>query len=204
VNGVTLDAVGAGSTASGTFSMGMTDVVKIECFSILGSTVTTNQMSGSFALTSGGQCAQIPGDGMLFGYPSYAVWGYGGALGFNSAGNDLYGLSSSAVTSLGLRDNFKNYAFVMSNYVFGGSMSANKIYVNGVSQTLGTVLGSPINTNLAFNTVFRINGWPYGPTAAYASYGMNSNMASFLAYNRELTSAEIMQNYNATKGRYNL
>lgn len=202
MNGTTLDAVPAGSTSSGTFSMSMTDVVKIQCFSILGSTVTANQMSGSFALTGGGQCSQIPGDGMLFGYPNYAVWGYSGALGFNTAANDLYGLSSSAVTSLGLRDNFKNYAFVMSAYSFGGSMSANKIYINGVSQTLGTILGSPINTNMEFNTTFRINGWSSGPTIAYASYGMNSNMALFLAYNRELTNAEILQNYNATKGRF--
>jgi hypothetical protein len=196
-NGALLDAVSAGNTSSGTFSFNYGDVVKIECYSLASTSVSTNQMSGSFARTGGAQCSQIPGDGMLFGYPSYAVWGYSGYIGFNTAGNDLYGISP---TPAGLRDNYRNYAFVMARYP--DAISNNKIYINGIRQTLSQIVGTPVIYNMSFNSIFRINGWPYGPTIGYGSYGMNSTMASFLAYNRELTSDEIMQNYNATKGRY--
>jgi len=198
-NGALLDAVSAGNTSSGTFTFNYGDVVKIECYSLASTSVSTNQMSGSFARTGGGQCSQTPGDGMLFGYPSYAVWGSSGYIGFNTAGNDLYGISP---TPAGLRDNYRNYAFVMARYP--DAISNNKIYINGIRQTLSQIFGTPVIYNMSFNSIFRINGWPYGPTIGYGSYGMNSTMASFLAYNRELTSAEIMQNYNATKGRYNL
>jgi hypothetical protein len=36
------------------------------------------------------------------------------------------------------------------------------------------------------------------------NYPMNGNVYNFLMYNRVISSTEILQNYNATKGRFGL
>jgi hypothetical protein len=45
--------------------------------------------------------------------------------------------------------------------------------------------------------------WRLGEDDTLQRYG-NGNIYSCLRYNRVLSQAEILQNYNATKGRYNL
>jgi hypothetical protein len=44
----------------------------------------------------------------------------------------------------------------------------------------------------------------YGGYTGGKAYYYNGNLAICRVYNKELTSAEVLQNYNATKGRYNL
>lgn len=52
--------------------------------------------------------------GMFFGFNRFDVWSNGGALGYNSAASDQYGLTASQVSSLGLLNNWKHYVFVMN------------------------------------------------------------------------------------------
>jgi|694.fasta_scaffold05393_26 hypothetical protein len=68
-----------------------------------------------------------------------------------------------------------------------------KVYLNGID--IGTMSGgSPTSP-----TIFSVIGAER--TGAYFS---NINMGSTLIYNRALSAAEVLQNYNATKGRFGL
>jgi hypothetical protein len=71
------------------------------------------------------------------------------------------------------------------------------IYVNGVLSTSGaysTAIGYPSSGDKNF----RIGMWGY---TGYPR-NFNGNIYNVQIYNRALSSTEILQNYNALKGRY--
>ena len=82
-------------------------------------------------------------------------------------------------------------------YTQNNPVSNNKVYVNGIeqstSQQAGTTnsrgFGNSINFASAFNN---------------ASYNLSATIGNISIYNRALTAAEVLQNYNALKGRYGL
>jgi hypothetical protein len=134
---------------------------------------------------------------MFFGWLLYDVWCGSGHLGYNTAQGDVYGISSSNVSSLGLVDNWKHYVFEMRSDV---SYTNNKIYINKISQTLSQQQGGEGAGNRNFNSGNgRISGWRND-----TNYPMPMNCSSFRVYNRALTAAEIQQNFNAIRARYNL
>ena len=133
-------------------------------------------------------------------WDAYSVW-YGntiatGAIGFNTSNGDLYGLSSSNVTNLGIINNWKHIIFEMRSDV---SYTNNKIYVNGISQTLSQVTGTENASNRSLNSG---SGGISGNIRA--DYKTNMDLSVFKIYNRVLTDAEIRQNFNATRGRYGI
>ena len=133
--------------------------------------------------------------GMIFGFNLYDVWANSGRLGFNTAVSDIYGLSSTQVTNLGLLNQWKHYVFEMRTDV---SYSNNKIYINGQNQSLSQVAGSESAANRTFNNGNgRIGCWLFSD-----SFFLNMDVAQFQVYNRALSATEIFQNYHATKGRY--
>ena len=136
-------------------------------------------------------------NGMPFGFDRYDVWANGGRLGFNTAASDIYGLTSTQVTNLGLLSQWKHYVFEMRTDV---SYSNNKIYINGQNQSLSQVAGTENASLRNFNSGNgRISSWLFSDVFFIAM-----DLAQFRVYNRALTSQEIVQNYNATKRRYGL
>jgi hypothetical protein len=136
-------------------------------------------------------------NGMPFGFDRYDVWANGGRLGFNTAASDIYGLTSTQVTNLGLLSQWKHYVFEMRTDV---SYSNNKIYINGQNQSLSQVAGTENASLRNFNSGNgRISSWLFSDVFFIAM-----DLAQFRTYNRALTSQEIVQNYNATKKRYGL
>jgi hypothetical protein len=134
---------------------------------------------------------------MFFGWLFYDVFCGGGNIGYNTAASDIYGISSSVVSSLGLVNNWKHYVFEMRSDV---SYTNNKIYVNGLSQELSQRAGSEASYNRSFNSGNgRIATWRVG-----TGYNMPMECAIFKVYNRALTQNEINQNFNATKSRFGL
>ena len=128
---------------------------------------------------------------MFFGFLYYDVWCGGSNLGYNTAQGDVYGISSASVSSLGLVNNWKHYVFEMRSDV---SYTNNKIYINGVSQTLSQQSGSEGSGNRNFNSGNgRISSW-----LADLNYPMPMNCVSFKVYNRALSSSEVLQNYYRT------
>jgi hypothetical protein len=132
---------------------------------------------------------------MFMGWLYYDIWCSGGAIGYNTANGDLYGISQATVNSLGIVGQWAHYIFEFRSDV---SYTNNKIYVNGVSQTLSQQLSSENTGTRNFNSGNgRIGVW-----RGDLNYCMPMSCAAFRVYNRSLTQAEITQNYNAQKGRY--
>jgi hypothetical protein len=119
----------------------------------------------------------------------YDIWTIDGNLGFNTCGGDIYGFSASSLANI-----WHHFVFV-----FKQQIQDNSIYINGVSQTLSKKKGNTnLTSNRSFSTNFRIGSWTGG------SYYYDGDMAIAKVYNRELTADEVLQNYNATKGRFGL
>ena len=133
--------------------------------------------------------------GMIFGFSLYDVWTQNGAMGFNTAQADQYGLTSTQVNNLGLLNQWKHYVFEMRSDV---AYTNNKIYINAQNQSLSQVASSENSTNRNFNSGNgRISSWLFND-----NYYIPMDLAQFQVYNRALSATEIFQNYNATKGRY--
>ena len=134
---------------------------------------------------------------MMFGFLRYDVFCFENAMGFNTSNGDIYGLSSGLVDNLNLKDNWNHYVFEMNASV---SYTNNKIYVNGVEQSLGQQRGTEISSYRNFNSgVGRIATWT---RSSWATYVMDMQLGYFRVYNRALSSDEIRQNYNSAKGRF--
>jgi len=73
--------------------------------------------------------------------------------------------------------------------------SKNSVYINGALATTGSAISGNILTAGTYY-LFRND-------SANISYG-KGNLYSHRIYNRGLSSSEVLQNYNATKGRFNL
>lgn len=70
-----------------------------------------------------------------------------------------------------------------------------KIYENGILRQTGTSFTSNISNSSASLDIGRGGG---------QSYYWQGNIAQVLVYNRALTAIEILQNFNATRGRYGI
>lgn len=131
---------------------------------------------------------------MFCGWLYYDVYCANGTIGYNTGNSDVYGISQATVNSLGIVGQWAHYIFEFRSDV---SYTNNKIYINGVSQTLSQQLGNESQGNRSFNSGNgRIASWLAG------GYYMPMDCAVFRVYNRSLTQAEVTQNYNAFKGRY--
>ncbi len=135
--------------------------------------------------------------GMFLGFTTYDVWTSGNTLGYNNGNSNVIGINTSTVTSLGLLGNWRHYTFVMNKT---GSLSTNKIYINGVSQGNLTAVVAADGLIPGFNTNLRLALW----NNTTSSYNGNLQYGNLQVYNRELTAQEVLQNYNATKGRFGL
>ena len=78
---------------------------------------------------------------------------------------------------------------------FNSSNSEVNLYLNGVLEANTTLGGTGNRKTGARDLIFCKAAWDNG-------YFLSSNLASTQIYNRALTAAEVLQNYNATKGRF--
>jgi hypothetical protein len=105
---------------------------------------------------------------------------------FSTITNDFLATSNNAVIN-----NTINYA--VGTY----DGSTQKIYINGSintqrDYTLAPIIGTPKE--------YKVGGWNYN---VYYRL-LNGKIFNVSLYNRALTAAEVLQNYNATKSRYGL
>jgi hypothetical protein len=137
------------------------------------------------------------------GYPmefktGYRLWLPNGAFGFNSGSGDLYGISAAQMAM------FKN-SWIFVTAVFhnsiGGStyVGFNKLYINGTQRVLSQIQGaaSPGTAGIGITL-----GNSSNPSATPDQYEFDGNMTEIYAYNRELSSDEVLSMYFATKERY--
>jgi hypothetical protein len=112
----------------------------------------------------------------------YVIWG-------KTAGvNNIYTLSFSDTTS-----------GVWTQLVAVRSGTTLTLYKNGVSQTSGTITSGTEGT--PSNNIIRIATANYGGDYSWHS---NLNFSSLKMYTRALSAAEVSQNFNATKSRFDI
>jgi hypothetical protein len=105
-------------------------------------------------------------------------------------------------TTTGVQDVNVSYLPYFGKWTFISTIvSSNRtdLYLNGI------LVGSNTNKTGSFGAAS--NQFRIGTDSAFPSlitYPMQGNMANFLAYNRALSADEVLQNFNATKGRFNL
>jgi len=88
---------------------------------------------------------------------------------------------------------FSLYASLIANFVYSFDGTNHLCYINGVSYVVNSSnAGVSSQTNLYLGN--RVN----------LDSPMKGNMAITRVYNRGLTASEILQNYNAQKGRFGL
>ncbi len=121
----------------------------------------------------------------------YAI-GVGGGL-FEFYGNEiiaLYGLRRWINTGINYGLGWKNVVLVVD------SSSVPSIYLNG--KLIGTYSGiGPFTPTTSAYVGREIFDGPQSPNRAF-----DGNIGQVLFYNRALSAAEVLQNYNATKQRY--
>ena len=93
-----------------------------------------------------------------------------------------------------------NFINTSSWYQVVGTFTSGRrrLYVNNNLVNSDTVTGT-LGTNTGGMSI-----GAYGGYTGSKSYYYNGNLAICRVYNKELTSTEVLQNYNATKGRFGL
>ena len=142
-------------------------------------------------------------NGALFGFGTAAsstqdiyFWGGDGSrqFGYNTWNGDSWGFTGSTATGE-IMDGEWHYLTAVLNR---STITSSLIYVDGVSKQLSQVRGTTQTRTPSTNFGIGLNGWNTG------SQLLNGNLANTFIYNKQLTQAEITQNYNAQKSRFGL
>ena len=178
IGGTLVNGVGFGTTNNGFFTFdGSNDYINF------GNNSTLYQNSGTLSVWTK---ASSPGGGFR------GIIARQGAYGFFYNDSILvaydWGGNVTRSTGINIADNtWKNVVMTYQSGVNDGTI----IYLNGVS-----VLTTTISISL-FPTDYL-----YGGAEANAGQYAACQISSFNMYSRVLTAQEVLQNYNATKGRY--
>jgi len=155
-----------------------------------------------------------------FTISSFFKWGSGGS----NANYSFFELAGSGGTNWGLVHVPRTYSFYfywINNSNNGGHVAYSDYIQDNVTLNVTITfngVGGTSQSTLYDNTKIYINGseishTPAGSAGVNANstlyvgglnYPMKGNIYNFLYYNKVLTSDEVLQNYNAQKGRFGL
>jgi hypothetical protein len=112
------------------------------------------------------------------------------------------GSSGASVKRTGVTDggSLSNNTWV--NIVFNWESTVYKIYINNTVKTTSAAVGGNVGQLTVPNT-YVIGAFQINNTAVYSGFFPGS-VAITRLYNRSLTAAEMLQNYNAVKSRFGL
>ena len=184
---------------------------------LIGSPSYTSNNNGGIIFDSNAKYGTLPTSGLAFGTGQFAieVWVYSTAAVTN---NVIYASQSSNVAgfvalfypsglgfsltdfnNLGVRTTTTHQTAVSQNtwyHVVGIRNASNQyiVYVNGVAST----------TNATATTSLTTAAPQIASNPATSLERFTGTIASLRLYNRSLSADEVLQNYNATKGRFGL
>jgi len=131
--------------------------------------------------------------------------------------NDHHVIVEAGSNNLGMYDNdsvgFLDSGFDINNYpnfngwacLYWRWQSSSPYYEFSYNDTPGTIRGSITNANSRYNRGFgSIGAYHNGSTTPSNSSQYWGDISSFSVYNRKLTDAELLQNFNAKKSRFGL
>jgi hypothetical protein len=177
IGGTLVNGVGFGTTNNGFFIFdGTNDYINF------GNSSTLQQTSGTISAWAKTSAPGGSYRGIIAKQGAYGLFYVTGQLWIYDWGAD-FGRS----TGIDIADNnWKNVVLTYQSGVSNGTF----IYLNGVS-----VLTTTITVLNQINNLF-------GGAEANASQFAACQISSFNMYNRALSAQEVLQNYNATKGRF--
>jgi hypothetical protein len=120
---------------------------------------------------------------------AFELWSDGYAYFEVGNGSNSYGRVLNSSTSW-------QFLSMVYNGTLVGNANRLKGYINGVEQTLDFVATTIPATTGTVNANFILGSYLGGP-----NYG-SGNISNVQTYNRALSSSEVLQNYNATKWRF--
>ena len=120
---------------------------------------------------------------MPIGWNFHDIWIINGSIGFNTWSSDVYGTSSA-----GLANGWHHIAVEFTN----GSVTSNRMYIDGVEQVLTQRFGSPTNSRAFVNSQMRVGG-----VANSTSYDFHGLLDEVRVYQGTLTTAEVLAVMNA-------
>jgi hypothetical protein len=126
--------------------------------------------------------------GFPFELGGYRLWTPGTNFGFNTGNGDIYGIDGTPLIN--------TWVHVTAVFYNGAYTGNNKLYINGVLQTLTQRVGSASSGTATAGVA--IGGFQ----GAYTSYPFQGKIGPFQIYNGELTQAQILQNFNAQAYRF--
>jgi hypothetical protein len=126
---------------------------------------------------------------MPFGFHMYDLIFYNGCLGFNTGNGDCFG---ATVTPSNLS---KKWIHLVAEFRTG-SVVNNKLYINGVAQTLSQILGTPSLGSAIVADLFNFGSW--GVSGSNRFNGLIDEVA---IWNRILSTTEVRQLYQRGASR---
>ncbi|HEY9098404.1 MAG TPA: DUF6701 domain-containing protein [Thiobacillus sp.] len=121
---------------------------------------------------------------MPIGWARHDLWLVSGSFGFNTASSDVFGISSAGLAN--------RWVHVVAEFT-NGSVTTNKLYIDGVAQTLTQRQGSPNNANAVVNANLRVSGWQ-----ADTGYRFRTYIDEVEVYDGEWTLSQVQARYNET------
>jgi hypothetical protein len=117
---------------------------------------------------------------MPFSFSSYSLYFASSSFGFNHGCNDIWGISASGLSN--------SWVYVVAVFNNNNYLS-EKLYINGVEQTLSQRLNTPCNRSVS--TSARI------ANALSGSYYFGGKIDDLRIYNRALSASEVQNLYNS-------
>lgn len=114
---------------------------------------------------------------MPIGWDSYDIWIVSGSIGFNTGNGDVFGTSSS-----GLANGWHHIAVEFTN----GNITNNRMYIDGVEQSLTQRQSTPSNSRAYVDSELRIGGW-----SANSGYDFHGLIDEVRIYEGSLTTSQI-------------
>jgi hypothetical protein len=138
-------------------------------------------------------------DGVVFGFYDYAVICQNGSIGFTTTNEvsgeyDLYGFE---IAGKGMTGSYVHMVFTMNVDI---DYTNNKIYLNGVEQTLTQIVGEESSGNRSFNSGTGRLAYVTNGGTPFSS--LNFSCHVFRLYNTIFTQNEISLNYAAFQSRF--
>ncbi len=121
---------------------------------------------------------------MPIGWVYHDLWFVNGSFGFNTGNSDVFGISSA-----GLANGWHHVVAVFTN----GNVTGNKLYIDGVDQTLSQQRSTPNTSRASVSTTLRIGGWQ-----ASNSYRFSGQIDEVKVYRGEVTQPIVTSLYNET------
>ena len=114
---------------------------------------------------------------MPIGWDHHDIWIRDGSIGFNTWNSDIYGVSSA-----GLDGGWHHIAVEFTN----GSVTNNRMYIDGVEQVLTQRRGSPNNTRAFVDSQMRVGG-----ASNSTGYNFHGLLDEFRVYEGTLTTDQV-------------